>query len=228
VAPFALVHAPLAGASTWRPVADALTRRGHDAITLGTIDWRPLGPPYWPAFAAAAAHRIDGQFDAPCVLVGHSGAGLMLPLIGSMLRHTPAAYVFVDAVIPQDGLVPDADGHFAARARDGDIPPFPEAALRAAGIEDASVRATLLAELAPLPLAVYLEPVPVPAGWPDAPVACLRFTRNAQADYDTAVARARREAWPVREIDGGHFHMLTEPVAVADALTGLAAACAVT
>jgi hypothetical protein len=63
------------------------------------------------------------------------------------------------------------------------------------------------------------EPIPVFPGWPDAPCGYLRF----RPGYAVPAAEAAARGWACREIDGGHFHMLVEPVAVADALLGLIA-----
>ncbi len=74
-----------------------------------------------------------------------------------------------------------------------------------------------MAELQPLPLAVYEEPIPVPATWPDAPCGYVQFSPA----YAGAAARARALGWPVVDLPGSHFRLLTDPVAVADALLGL-------
>jgi hypothetical protein len=104
-------------------------------------------------------------------------------------------------------------------------------------IPDDDLRRGMLAELRPRPLAYFLEPIPVfsgwpppqgvrtsesaPAGggWPDAPCGYLLFTST----YAPFAARARRDGWPVREIEAGHFHMLVEPEVVASTLIDLVA-----
>jgi hypothetical protein len=70
------------------------------------------------------------------------------------------------------------------------------------------------------PLSFFLEPIPVPAGWPDAPCGYLRLSPA----YDGPANRARAAGWPVREIDGNHFQMLIDPAGVTTALLDLAAA----
>ena len=69
----------------------------------------------------------------------------------------------------------------------------------------------------PRPLAFFTEPIPVFAGWPDAPCAFLQFSPA----YDVPARRAREAGWRYREIAAGHFHMLVDPAAVADALLDL-------
>ena len=60
----------------------------------------------------------------------------------------------------------------------------------------------------------------MPPSWPDAPGALLRFGANPA--YDDAEAEARQLGWPVRRLPGAHFHPLTAPAEVADALLALA------
>lgn len=65
---------------------------------------------------------------------------------------------------------------------------------------------------------MYEEPLPVFAGWPDAPCGYLKFSQV----YDPEAAKARQNGWPVLELQGNHFHMLVEPKVVAEALVHLA------
>ena len=72
----------------------------------------------------------------------------------------------------------------------------------------------MLEELQPRSLEFFAEPIPVFAGWPDAPCAYLQFS----AVYGEPAAQALREGWPTARLDAGHFHMLVDPAGVADAL----------
>lgn len=81
----------------------------------------------------------------------------------------------------------------------------------------ARLRRRLLAELRPRPLAFFAEPIPVFAGWPDAPCGYLKFSPA----YTVPARHARGAGWRYREIAAGHFHMLVDPSAVADALLDL-------
>ena len=96
MAAFVLVHSPVTGPSTWRWVADELSARGHRVSV-------PAVPPAatalgWSAFVGAVG-ALSAGIDGP-VLVGHSGAGPLLPRIGTRLRAK--ALVFVDADIPPE------------------------------------------------------------------------------------------------------------------------------
>src|SRR6478672_5599041 len=98
---FGLIHSPLVGPLTWGPVAEALAARGARAV-VPDLRAPTAGPPYWAAHAAAAAARL-AEAPEPLFLVGHSGAGALLPAIRQALGRPVAGYIFVDADPPQDG-----------------------------------------------------------------------------------------------------------------------------
>jgi hypothetical protein len=75
-----------------------------------------------------------------------------------------------------------------------------------------------VAELSPVPVGLYEEPLPVFDGWPDAACGYLRFTPF----YVEPAETARRLGWPVEEMAGGHFHMLVDPKGVTDRIVALA------
>ena len=93
---FVLVHSPVVGPSTWRWVADALCSAGHEAVVPDLVAAALTGDPR--VFAHAAAEKTNS--DSQSVLVGHSGAGAVLPLVASALEPWPQQVIFVDAGIP--------------------------------------------------------------------------------------------------------------------------------
>jgi hypothetical protein len=225
---FVLVHSPLVGPLTWSLVANELRGRGRDAIAPSLFDASCDDRPYWRRHVSAVAKALEGlPNDRALALVAHSGAGPILPSIGHATGRPIAGCLFVDAALPgRDGQSRldlfeqgEAD-RFRASAAGGMIPPAwrDDSVLAAAGIADAELRRRFAAEVPDVPLAVYDEPLPVPASWPDALCSYLRFS----APYENEVRRAVAFGWPTRRLEGGHFHMLTEPVAVADALLDFA------
>jgi surfactin synthase thioesterase subunit len=222
-----LIHSPLVGPITWSLVADALRRRGLEVAVPTLVDADEGEAPFWEQHAAAVARDVGAiAAGAPLVLVGHSGAGPLLPTIARRLGHPVAAYIFADAGIPADGasyldLMATEDRAFAEhlrqQLRDGEhFSAWREEELRSA-IPNVRLRRRMVAELQPRALAFIAEPIPVFPGWPDAPCGYLKFS----AAYDMPAARARREGWAYREVAGGHFHMLADPLAVTDALLDL-------
>lgn len=224
---FVLIHSPLVGPATWGKVAEALGRRGHITV-VPTLSSDPGGPrPYWEQHVAQVIDALsDIPRGIPLVLVAHSGGGMLLPVIRQETRRPVDAYLFVDAGIPQDGKSrldlfesqEAADG-FREAAVDGLLPAWTEDDLREV-IPDDGLRRDFVRELRPLPLEVYQEPIPVFAGWPEAPVGYLRFGDNPA--YDADAARAEREGWPVSRLEGTHFHLLVDWEAVADKLVEMA------
>ncbi|MGH8248435.1 MAG: alpha/beta fold hydrolase, partial [Gammaproteobacteria bacterium] len=178
--------------------------------------------------AASAMRALKPvSVDHPLILVGHSGAGPLLPAIRQMIPHRAAAYIFVDAGIPIDGasrldLRALESPEMAQQSRQalvsgGCYPTWSDEDLLEV-IPDAGLRQGMLAEMHPRPLAFFEEPIPVFSGWPDAPCGYLLFSPAA---YAVPAARARRDGWAYRELDAGHFHMLVDPKAVANALRDL-------
>lgn len=225
---FVLVHSPLASPATWEPVRAELRRRGIQAAAPHVRDSAASDTPYWRQEVESVVTAMRGAPAAqPLALVGHSGAGALLPSLGAALERPIAAYVFVDAGIHQDGLsrlgimeiesasfAGQLQAHLEAGRR---FPEWTDEQLREA-IPDDARRAAVLADLQPRGLDFFSEPIPVPVGWPDAPCAFLQFS----ASYDQPAARARALGWPVRTIEGGHFLMLIDPETVADAIVTLA------
>ncbi|HEX2214411.1 MAG TPA: alpha/beta fold hydrolase, partial [Mycobacterium sp.] len=94
------VHSPVTGPSTWTGVADALRRRGFRCALPDLRSALAQGPPFYPRLAAAAASTVTG--GGAVVLVGHSAAGPLLPVIGEAVA-APVRGVFVDAQLPHPG-----------------------------------------------------------------------------------------------------------------------------
>jgi hypothetical protein len=221
-----LAHSPLVGPLTWRPVAEELARREITTLVPRLANIATSDSGYWQPHAATAAETLaPAAHKGQLILAGHSGAGPLLPAIRQALGRDVAGYLFVDAAIPEDGksrldLFESGEAARALRhaAVDGVLPVWGEEDLRGA-IPDDGLRRAFVAELRPVPLAVYEEPIPVFAGWPDAPCGYLRFGFNPA--YEAAYQRARDAGWPEIRLEGSHFHMMVEPVAVADALLAL-------
>ncbi len=221
----ALVHSPVVGPLTWEHVAAALRERGTDVVVPTLEQNVALAEPFWKQHARAAGRALrDVPAESRLVLVGHSGAGLLLPAIREESERSISGYVFVDAGLPKDGETRMGSGPFADYLRalydgGGRYPDWTEDTLRE--IPDAELRRRLLAELRPQPRRYWEEPIPVFAGWPDAPCGYVRFAPNPA--YDEDAAEARRRGWRYVELAGGHFHMLVQPDAVASAVLDVAA-----
>jgi len=204
-------------------VASELSARGNTVLIPTPVDGGT--PPFWPQQAAAAGiavPRVDHL-----VLAAHGGAGPLLPAIVDAARCEVATYLFVDADLPAHGhsrldLLRMMDLDKAARVDQhlragGTYPDLTDEVLRTL-IPDEGARAAVLAEMRPRSRAFFLEPLPVPVGWPDAPAAYLRLSE----EYETPAARAESLGWPVRRLEvSGHFHTVVDPAEVAAAMLEL-------
>lgn len=217
-----LVHSPLVGPLTWARAAESLRARGYPVVVpaLGRAE---SGPPYYRRFAETAARAVTHErAEGPLVLVGHSGAGALLPAIAEAVEPgRVVCAVFVDALLPHPGsawfdTVPPA---LAERLRElavgGWLPPwhtwFPAEAV-ADLVPDAGLRDRFTAEVPRLPLAYFAEPAPEAPSWPPRAGGYVRLS----AAYDGVADEAERDGWPVHRADVGHLGILTSPDLVAD------------
>jgi len=214
----------LMGPLTWTQVAEALRTRSVTVCLPELRDDPASSRPFWQQQAESAARALANlPAGQPLILVGHSGAGALLPAIRQALGRRVAGYVFVDAGLPVDGQSRLATfGYEQASFREflaagGRFPNWTLADLQEI-VPDPALAARLAADLRPRALPFWDEPIPVFAGWPDAPGAYLLLTET----YRRAADQARALGWPVRELPAGHFHMLVEPEAVAQAVLELA------
>ena len=223
----ALLHSPLTSAAVWGDLPDELRSLGLDIVVPEVLD--DDEPPYAARYVARASLQLAQERpEAPLVLVGHSGAGPLLPQIGFARQAAKApvnGYVFLDAMLPR---VPHAttrlqllaleDSALAASLAEelsagGRFPDWSDADL-AQSLPDPADRALLLAGLRPRRLDFFTEPLPVPEDWPDARCGYIRLS----AAYVTSAATATHRGWFVRSVDLHHFAALTDPVALAELL----------
>jgi len=220
-----LVHSPLVGPTTWAAVAQLLRRGGHQVVVPDLRSAVTNRPPYLPALQRSVADAVHKAAPGrPLVMVGHSGAGPLLPAIADGCRTTVHALVFVDAGLPRPGTswserAPDDLAEHIRRLASGDLLPPWDLWFEPGAIEsrlpDPTMRAHFRQELPRLPLAFLAEPTP-PAWW-HGPSGYLLLSEVYRSDAD----EAHRNGWPVAEHPSHHLAMLTEPTAVAARLYDL-------
>ena len=224
-----LAHSPLVGPASWGTLPEVLRARGDEVVVLDVTDDEET--PFAQRYVARAATQVREAVGArPVVLVGHSGAGYLLPLVGAArraLRSRVAAYVFLDAGQPPvrpasrlDLLATEVEGggewlvEFRAElAAGGSYPTWTDSDL-AELVPDDARRHALVASLRPRPEAFFTETLAVAPDWPDAPCAMVRLS----ASYDRPARVAGSRGWPVVHADpaGGHFAACVVPETVAD------------
>jgi pimeloyl-ACP methyl ester carboxylesterase len=227
-----LVHSPFLGPASLRPLADALAAHGHPAEDLlaGSstnvvlLDLRPSvvsAPVHQVLVGAFADAMSEEDLAGPVVLIGHSGAGPLLPAFADALEDTVTGLVFVDAGLPTPGrswrdTVPaELYTRLKSAAREGRLPrwqrwfaPDPLVEL----VADEELRAEIADEAPEVPVAFLKETRPEvewsgPAGY------------VALSDaYTDDVSAAEADGWPVRRLDSHHLAPATDPDPVAVAV----------
>lgn len=220
-----LVHSPLVGPATWQPVADLL--RGRFEVDVPSLHGITAGPgPYARRIADEVARTAPDHDEI--VLVGHSGAGAYLPAIADALADALSSRVraaaFIDAQLPRPGLSdfdaspPDFREALTAMADDGMLPPWnlwfpPE--LMTELIPQAEQREAFLAELHPIALAYFEEPIPDTVLPSETQCLYLQLSEGYQEQAD----RAEALGWPTTRLDADHLTVFTHPEPVADFLS---------
>lgn len=213
-------------ASSWAPIADALTAAGHRprALTLpGTGEpadrTADIGMTRWVAAVVAEIDRADG----PVVLVGHSGGGNVAWGAADARPDHVARVVFVDTAPPAPGA------SISEFPTEGGAVPFPGWAFfdepDVADLDDATRERT----------AAFMKSVP--ARVPAEPLA-LRDARRFRVpvtllmgERDEAALRAELENWgafreefeaiddaEVVRIGSGHWPQFSQPERLAELL----------
>lgn len=230
---FALLHGGGHVGEHWDGVRAALTDRGHEAIAPDVpMDDPNAGAAAWADVVLTAL--VERGYDDDVVLVGHSYAGLGLPVIASRLpvrrmiflaaqvpvpgrRYRDYLAENPEAVtVPSDAVTRDERGRSilswesARRYFYHDVPD--EMARRA------------FALLRPNAATGFEEECPIDR-WPDVPssyVLCLG-DRCVGPAWSRRVARERLGVEPV-EIPGGHSPFCSDPARTAAVLDGIVSA----
>lgn len=212
---FLLVHAPLLGPVSWRPCARALRGVGHDVSVPDLRGAVAEARGWW----RRAAYVCAAAADEHPVVVGHSGAGVLLPVVAAAV--SAPAVVFVDAVLPADRGQTVAGEDLLAFVRrfpaDEPLPPWSawwSPQILAEMLPDAAMREAVQADEPRLPRDFYDEPVPVPDGWKPATVTYVRLSPA----YDAHADRARALGWQVVDLPGQHLDVMMQPERVAAVL----------
>jgi len=215
------VHGSWHGAWCWAFLADELAARGHRAITVDL----PAEDPTAGAreYAAVVAAALPGP-DA--VLVGHSLAGLTVPVVAA--ANPVRQVVYLAAMLPEPGRsVAEGErqtvrglGRGQTRHADGSTSWEPAAAVERLFPDSPPDRAAWAAARLRRQHWLVMQEVTPLASWPDVPSTYLRCAGDTVIDGDWAARAvpARLGIQPVT-VPGDHSPFLSRPAALADLLT---------
>jgi pimeloyl-ACP methyl ester carboxylesterase len=226
----ALVHGAYHGAWCWDLLRAELEQRGHRVITMDL----PIADPGLggAAYADAVIDALQGIEDP--VVVGHSMAGLVTPLVAA--RRPVRRLIFLAAFLPRPGS--SATEQRSDEPIDGRVTPT-TAEWTALGDDVWGIGPNTATELfyhdAPPELAAWAthrlrpqcyrvmnEPTPLTA-WPAVDVAGIVCAddRAINPDWVRAAYPERLGVVPI-ELPGAHSPFLTRPAELAEAIASLA------
>lgn len=231
---FLLVPGAWLGGWCWRYVAADLRATGHFVISA-TLTGLGERAHLLNRDIDLGTHITDivGLFEYrdlhDIILVGHSYGGTVITGVAERVPARVRRLVYLDASVPRDGESNDdvIGPTMAVQLResamsDGDgwkVPPAPYVVGR---LSKHPLRDWVAARLTPHPLRPFAEPVQLSS--PEAAALPRAFIQTTQSElYRGLIARARDVGWYCKEIDGGHYAMITEPKAVSAALDELPA-----
>jgi pimeloyl-ACP methyl ester carboxylesterase len=231
VSVFALVHGGAHGGWCWELLVPELEKRGHAAVapdlpieddTAGALE-----------NARVVVDALEGV-DDDVVVVGHSLAGLTIPLVAQL--HPVRRLVFLGAMVPAVGMsnlaylatepgavtlagteslgegeTPEADDQVLGweRTRDGFYHDVPDDLARHAWERLRPQSFTVMSESTPLEV------------WPDVPSTYILMTEDRAVGQDWSRRRAKEIGADLIEMEGSHSPFYSRPAELADILVGL-------
>ena len=208
-----LVHGAFADGSGWRPIAIILK---HDGYTVYVVQ-----EPLTSLETDVAATRNVLDRAGPCVLVGHSWAGMIITQVGD--RPSVRSLVYVDAFQPNVGesagalqaKTPPAAGGNIVSAGGGFVYIKPETFAEdfAAGVPEATAHFMAISQV-PIAADSFNSKVTVSA-WSKKPSYVVIAKSDREIDPELLRFMARRAKSETVELEGPHAIFLVHPKEIA-------------
>lgn len=219
-----LVHSPFLGPTSMWPLAEQLERAGV-ATVVPDLRSAVVSEPVHQRLVAEFVHVLKNTAVAgPLALVGHSGAGPLLPGFAAALDRPVSALVYLDAGLPTPGCSWDDAApaelveELRSRTQSSRLPPWHlwfDADPLAGLVADPALRNALASEEPEVATAFLAEKRPE-VDW-SGPAGYLQLSPPYAAD----AAQAAEQGWPVRHIQTHHLAPATQPTTTADTLLDL-------
>ena len=218
-----LVHSPLVGPSSWSDFASLARLAGADVVVPDLTGVAIARSPRWCYFVDEACSAVQ-HLEGPVTVVGHSGAGVGLPVISAKLGDRCSSVIFMDAVVPptsgahrtSTNLIQLLDQQNVDGVLRRWLEWWPDEVVRGL-VPDLEQRSLLLDDMPRLPRAFYDEEVVMPDQWTSRAIGYLQLSPAYDAD--------RKEAmdcnWPTISLNANHLSTLTAPDEVLTALQEL-------
>lgn len=235
--PFVLVHGAWHGGWSWKKLRPLLEPEGHKVFTpsltgLGERRHLMTRETGLQTHITDVVNLLEFEDLRDVVLVGHSYAGMVITGVAAAAPQRIGSLVYLDAFLPDDGkslndyvpgMVPGYERSVASSG-DGWRLPFAGAlSLEALGITDPADVAWMAPRMCDQPYRTFVEPVSGPEATL-APLDRIYILSSRRPHYLAAVERARARGFAIVDVPGaGHDVMVTQPVALADALLRLSA-----
>jgi pimeloyl-ACP methyl ester carboxylesterase len=228
-----LVHGAFADASSWKGVIERLQAAGMQVTA-------PANPLRGVSIDSAYIASVFDQIPGPVLAVGHSYAGAVISNAAADAENV-VGLVFVAAFAPQEG---EALGEAAATSKDailstalvprqyptGDGETATEFAVDPAKFREAFAAdlpaeqtALMAATQRPLAEAAFSEASGA-AAWKNLPSWAVVATADKAAGTDLVRSMAERAGATIREAQGSHVIMVSQPETVAEVIMTAAAA----
>ena len=223
---FALVHGSCQDAWVWHKVIPLLRADGHRVVAMDL----PLSDPHAGAneYADAVVSAL-GTLDEPPIVVGHSMAGMVIPVVAS--RRPVRLLVFLAAAIPKLGK--SLLDRFRGDERDMFQPDWPgkdPSRNRQHALDylfhdcDRTLAEEAITHLRPQASSRLATETPPLEKWPAVPSQSIVCAEDRTLNPAWLRGASRRLLGvEAMEIPGGHCPFLSRPDLLAAALAGLAA-----
>jgi pimeloyl-ACP methyl ester carboxylesterase len=229
MATFVLVHGAYQGGWIWKPVVTRLRGAGH-VVYAPTLDGcAERQHTVRPGITVATHAEEIAQFLfyedlRDVVLAGTSAGGMVILKAAEQARDRIARLVFVDALALLPGERVDAIVKRPAPNRVGDLTTGPtkeDAANRMFKDLDPTTRAWALDRITPHPVAALEAPMVATTFWDQKwNASVIRCTQAANPPEHHQRRTAEKLGAPYREMDTGHYPMLSAPDELTKLLTG--------